>query len=316
VQQQFHHGACFVPLQDVTMPAGGTLVAAVADALGVPLLDTAEFLPQIVAYLAGKELLLILDNFEHCLDAGGAEFAAGLLADLPDIKLLITSRAALNLLEEWRYPLAGMPAPTGGAPSEIESSAIVQLFADCARRAQGHFSLAEEWDGVAAICRLVDGMPLAVELAALWTATLPCSAIAAELARNLRILHSSMRDVPERHRSIQAVFDQSWMLLADEERSTLARLSVLRGGFTPAAARRQQGRRCPCLRHWRANRCSSSSPPDACVCRSCCDSMPKNGWQLRRTERRSARATVTPHTLWRSCRHAARHSAVGANCRR
>jgi predicted ATPase/DNA-binding CsgD family transcriptional regulator/Tfp pilus assembly protein PilF len=242
LRSRFAHGVCFVPVPaqvSPTLPAPAaavTVAAAVTDTLQVPLLDSADPAAQLVAHLSGKELFLILDNYEHLLTTGGAELAARLLAELPKLKLLVTSREALNLQEEWLYPLRGMSLPAGEDFAEVERSSVVQLFAERANRAKSRFSLADEYASVSQICRLVEGMPLAIELAAQWTSTMTCASIADELARNLRFLHSSLRDVPDRHRSIQAVFDQSWALLSVQERDTMQRLSVFRGGFEPLAA--------------------------------------------------------------------------------
>jgi predicted ATPase/DNA-binding CsgD family transcriptional regulator len=242
MQSHFPDGLCFAPLSAPASPdfpppaAAVTVAAAVSEVLHVPLLDSADPAAQLIAYLADKELLLILDNYEQLLPAGGTELAARLLVELPKIKLLVTSREALNLQEEWLYPLGGMSLPAGEDLAELQRSAAVQLFVERAIRAKGHFSLADEYASVAQICRLVEGMPLAIELAAQWTTALSCAAIVAELARSLHFLNTSLRNVPDRHRSIQAVFDQSWALLAMQERDAMQQLSVFRSSFDSAAA--------------------------------------------------------------------------------
>ena len=117
----------------------------------------------------------------------------------------------------------------------------VQLFADRAQRAQRRFSLENDHEHIVRICQLVEGLPLALEMAATWLKSLPCQAIADQIAHNLDFLTAPSRNVPDRHRSIRAVFGQSWQLLAARERDVFARLSVFRGGFTVEAAEHVAG---------------------------------------------------------------------------
>ena len=112
----------------------------------------------------------------------------------------------------------------------------VQLFAQSARRVQPDFSLPANQDCVLTICRLVEGVPLAIELAAAWMKVMPCTEIAEEIDQGLDFLTTSLRDVPTRHRSLRAVFDHSWRLLSGREREVFRRLSVFRGGFRKQAA--------------------------------------------------------------------------------
>lgn len=121
------------------------------------------------------------------------------------------------------------------------SYSAIRLFEACARRMRPDFSMDDEKEGAIRICRLVKGMPLAIELAASWTKTLTCAEIASEIQRNIDFLVTSLRNVPERHRSMQAIFDQSWKLLNVQERDALKRLSVFRGGFDRQAAEKVAG---------------------------------------------------------------------------
>ncbi len=166
------------------------------------------------------------------------------------MKLLVTSREVLNIQEEWLYAVQGLSFPTlpQTALSAVEGTAksladygAVQLFIERAGRMRRDFSLADEQADVVRICQLVDGMPLAIELAASWTKTLPCRVIAAEIEHNLDFLATRLRDVPERQRSMRAVFDQSWKLLGQKERDVFKRLAVFRGGFRYEAAQRVAG---------------------------------------------------------------------------
>ncbi|HVU12342.1 MAG TPA: LuxR C-terminal-related transcriptional regulator [Phototrophicaceae bacterium] len=181
-----------------------------------------------------KCMLLVLDNFEHLLD--GASVVAEMLAATPMLKILVTSREVLNLQEEWVRQIAGMSYPTSDADQPLEAYSAVQLFLDRARRIRGNFDLHEDSRSVVDICRLVEGMPLAIELAAGWLKTLSPAAVVAEIRRSSDILTTRSRNLPERHRSIRAVFNHSWRLMSPDEQEVFQKLSVFRGGFTREAA--------------------------------------------------------------------------------
>jgi predicted ATPase len=204
-----------------------------------------------------KEILLVLDNVEHLLE--GVGLLPELLQHAPNLKLLVTSRERLQLQGEWVVDLQGLPVPPSPprvttlptmmhrqSAADVETYSAVTLFVERAQRVG--FALSEQNRAdVARICQLVDGMPLAIELAATWAPALSCREIAQELEHNLNFLASSMRDVPERHRSLRAVFDHSWKLLSKAERHVLPRLSVFRGGFTREAAEQAAGASLPLL---------------------------------------------------------------------
>jgi predicted ATPase/DNA-binding SARP family transcriptional activator/DNA-binding CsgD family transcriptional regulator len=231
-QAAFADGCAFVPLQPVS--AASFLVSAIAEALQIPLQSQHNPLAQLCNILRDKQLLLVLDNLEQLLD--GVDCIGVLLAQAPRLTILATSREVLNLQEEWLYPLEGLKPPASESPNAIEVSSAVQLFVERAQQVRRDFSLAAERSAVMRICRLVEGLPLAIELAATWTRTLSCATIADEIARNLAFLETNLRNVPVRHRSVQAAFDQSWALLAEPERNVFARLAVFQCGFTRAAA--------------------------------------------------------------------------------
>ena len=161
------------------------------------LAGTGEPLAQVCQYLHDKAYLLVLDNLEHLL--AGLDILTTLLHLAPASKLLVTSREALNLREEWLYPVPGLAYPQATAADTPTDYAAVQLFADRARRVRRDFALADEYARVVRICQLVEGMPLALELAATWTKTLRCERIAAEIEQNLDFLSTRLRDLPERH---------------------------------------------------------------------------------------------------------------------
>jgi predicted ATPase/Flp pilus assembly protein TadD len=170
-----------------------------------------------------------------------------LLADCPRVKAVVTSRVRLGLASEWLLPLTGLPVPEPEDVAELESFDAVRLFVASARRVEPALNPAAEAAAIVDICRRVEGLPLALELAAAWTRVLSCQDIAAELERGAELLKSSDVEHPARHASIESVFDQSWRLLSERERQALARLSVFRGGFTPEAARAVGGVALPVL---------------------------------------------------------------------
>jgi predicted ATPase len=165
-----------------------------------------------------------------------------MLTFAPDLQLLVTSRQRLDLMEEWVMDVSGMELPAEDALGDLAASSAVRLFVQSARRAQVDFQLSEaNYPYVARICRLLQGAPLAIELAAAWVKLLSCQEIAAEISRSLDFLETSQRGYPERHQSLRAVFDHSWALLSPQERQSLQRLSIFRGEFHREAAQHVAG---------------------------------------------------------------------------
>jgi predicted ATPase/class 3 adenylate cyclase len=236
-QDRYRDGVVFVSLVGTapTRPeeAADLIVANLAGALGVSLAVPRDPLELLGDHLAARELLLVLDNMEQLQHA--AEVVATLLQLAPGLQVLITSRRRLGLDAEWLVEVAGLPYP----PSEDEDLRdyeAVQLFEDRARLIRPGFGSAADEKDVARICRLVAGVPLAIELAARWMRSTTPAVIADRLASDLDLLATSAPDVERRHQSLRSVIDWSWQLLTDEERRVLARLSVLRGGFDLDAA--------------------------------------------------------------------------------
>lgn len=219
--------ACFVPLAPLGSPED--LVPAVMAALGLPAGEWPR--RQLLAALRPKRLLLVMDNFEHLL--AGAGLIAEVLAAAPQVKVLVTSRERLNLPGEWLVEVEGLS-------SDAAEDDAAQLFAQSARRVSRTFRLdAATAPQVRRICRLVEGLPLGIELAAAWTRLLSCQEIADELERSLDLLgaaEAGARGVPARQRSLRAAFEHSWSSLGAEERLALGRLAIFRGGFDRAAA--------------------------------------------------------------------------------
>lgn len=240
----FAHGVFFVALATVSDASG--VLAALAEAVGLQFSDAQSPQQQLLDHLADKALLLVLDNFEQLLTASptGAPQSealaviATLLAQAPAIKLLVTSREALTLREEWFHPISGLSLPPANAIQTLSANQYdaVRLFDQCARRASTTFSLAAEAQTVVQICRLVEGMPLAIELAAAWLKVLTVEDVAKEIEHDLDILATQYRNVPERHRSLRIVFEQTWQRLSVAEQTLLGNLAVFEGGFSYDAA--------------------------------------------------------------------------------
>ncbi|MFN8468118.1 MAG: tetratricopeptide repeat protein [Caldilineaceae bacterium] len=249
------HGAWFVNLQPIQSGQEfsgaivGAIVGAIADAMGVVLSGHDTPQRQLLHYLRDKHLLLLLDNFEHVLD--GTVLLAEIMQQAPAVKLLVTSRVALSLPQEWLYPVEGLPFPAAyhgdHQDQTVEASAAVRLFVERARQLVPSFSLPDNQAAVVEICRLVDGLPLAIEMAASWTKTLRCSEIAAEIRHNLNQLTSTLRHVPRRHSSMQAVLTQTWDHLTADEQTLFKQLAVFRGGFAREAAEEITGASLPLL---------------------------------------------------------------------
>jgi predicted ATPase len=232
---EYKNGVVFVPLASVESPT--LFVSTIIESIGFQMAGEVPPREQLLGYLREKETLLIFDNFEHLLDA--AELLGEIANRSPGVKILTTSRERLNLRGEWLFEVMGMPEPKFPETGEIGHQDAIQLFTQSAQRIDSSFSLSEvDREHLTRIWRLVGGMPLALELAASWVRTLSLGEIAEELDIGIGFLSSSLRDIPERHRSIQVVFDTSWQLLTDQEKGVFKKLSVFRSGFGRAAADR------------------------------------------------------------------------------
>ncbi|MFL5807379.1 MAG: helix-turn-helix domain-containing protein, partial [Roseiflexaceae bacterium] len=214
---------------------------AIAEALGVPIQGSRPILDQLMVGLRERSLLLLLDNLEHLLgsDSGDALVAlvGRILAEEPGVALLATSRERLRMRDEWVLELGGLALPATDSGPHLERTEAVRLFVERAQRVTPDFALrAENRAAVGHICRRLEGMPLAIELAAAWTRGLTPHEIVAEIDQALDFLAQRNRDTPIRHRSMRAALDHSWNLLANDEQHALACLSVFRGGCERDAA--------------------------------------------------------------------------------
>jgi len=236
--------ACFVDLTRIAAPE--LIVSALGAALGYAFpAGAGDAGDQLCAYLREKELLLLVDNFEHVLPA--AAFIAKLLSQAPRVRVLATSREPLRLSGETQVALSGMELHAGEVGERGLEPGAVELFVASARRVRADFDAARELPAIVEICRAVHGMPLGIVLASSWVAVLGPRDIASEIQRSPDFLRDDRLDLPVRQRSLRAVFDHSWALLGPEDRDIFARLSAFRGGFTRAAAEFVTGARLPNL---------------------------------------------------------------------
>lgn len=226
--------AAFAPLTHVS-----DILSVVIHSLSLVVSNSETALEQLLEYLSHRNLLLIIDNFEHLLD--GSTLMVDILREAPDVKILVTSRQELNLQEEWVRRLTGLTYPESSETNPDTSYDALNLFFERAHQVQGSYSEQELYNHAVRICQIVDGMPLAIELAVSWLRVLTPSEIEHEIQCTIDFLETNFRNFPERHRSIQAVFEQSFHLCSTKEQEVFKRLCVFRGGFTRAAAERVTG---------------------------------------------------------------------------
>jgi predicted ATPase/DNA-binding SARP family transcriptional activator len=247
----FSHGVAFTPLASVGSVEAA--IPAMAGAIRLSFYGPSDPRDQLLNALRDKQMLLILDNVEQLLGEGPlqasfVELVVEILQRAPGVKLLVTSREALNLQGEWVFEVGGLAFPETEQTERSDEYAAVALFIQRARRASPGFASNEaDLAAIAQLCRLVEGMPLAIELAATWLRVLSPAEIAEEIEASLDFLSASVRDLPERHRSMRVVFDQTWQRLSAREREVLSQLSVFRGGFTRQAAEQVAGASLPVL---------------------------------------------------------------------
>lgn len=228
---QYQDGLFFVSLAAAN--DRDTLLVALAQAVEMPLQGVSDIQAVLLPFLAAKHLLLVLDNFEQLVDE--ADLLLALLTAVPHLQVLVTTREPLNLQAEWRLQLDGLPFPDDNA-ADWAAFPAVQLFMQTASRIRSDFVPGEQQAAINRICQLVEGMPLALEMAAAWVRLMELPQIAAQIADNLNLLIAAARDIPERQRSIHAVFAQSWALLTAPTQQTLAQLAIFQSSFSLEAA--------------------------------------------------------------------------------
>lgn len=242
-QSGFAEGGAMVELAGLR--EGELLAGSMAAALNLPFAAAADPQQALLAALRPWRLLLYIDNAEH-LEASVAALVAKILQDCPGVTLLVTSQAPLKLAEEQVYRLGALAFPTSGAELDSPSAALlfgaVALFCERAAAADRRFRLdAETLPAVLAIVRGLDGVPLALELAAARISLLGVQGVAQRLAERLSLLRQNRRDAPERQQTLEAALAWSHDLLNPEQQAALRRLAVFAGGFTLDMARRLLG---------------------------------------------------------------------------
>ncbi len=263
----FPDGIYFLSL--TSLDSAETIIAMMAERLGFTFYVEGNSKKQLLDALQDRQTLLVLDNVEHLVDTGGdtdggqhgnlpAQLGSELialvteiLAGSPHLKIVMTSRARLNMHGEHLFSLGGLHFPEQlgslAARGTAESSRLdlasdteysaVQLFVQCARRLQADYVLLDQdWPAVVRICQLVQGMPLGILLAAAWMDIYTPAEIAEEINRSFDFLAADLPDLPLRQRSIRAAIDRSWRMLAPQEQQLFERLSIFRGSLSRRAA--------------------------------------------------------------------------------
>ena len=228
-EKSFAGGIYFVPLETAT--TFDQVVQTISGVLG--LMASPKPLDVLLERIGQHPMLLVLDNFEQLLTIGNQAVLviSSLLNACPNLKLLITSRERLELEEEFVWSLSGLSV------SDVSSSDAVLLFTERAKRARLDFALTEnDLADVVQICQLLNGAPLAIELAAAWVKTMSPKQIAAALLESFDLLETGLRNISERHRSLRIVFEHSWNLLGAQHQIVLSQLAVFQGGFQREAA--------------------------------------------------------------------------------
>jgi predicted ATPase/DNA-binding SARP family transcriptional activator len=233
---EFQDGSSFIPLAPLV--SAETVATTAATALGLSLTGKEQSEEELLNYLQDRKTLLLVDNFEHLLEAAG--LVADILETSPKSKVLVTSREPLELPGETVYEVGGLALPVD--EHNLEDYDAVQLFLRSARRSYADFALMpQDRPYLVRLVRLLEGSPLAIELASAWVRLLSLEELVEEISQNVHLLSADEPQRPERHRSLKAVFEHSWSLLSPEEQSVLAALSVFRGGFERAAAQEVAG---------------------------------------------------------------------------
>jgi predicted ATPase len=232
----FADGVCFVPLAAVSEPA--MVPAALAQALGVRESSAQPLMATIHTFLRDKYLLLVLDNFEPVVQA--APLVSDLLTNAACLKVLVSSREALRLYGEHWFPVGSLATPDMAALPPLESLrtyAAVQLFVQRAQAVRTEFALtSDNAEPVARICAALDGLPLAIEMAAVRVKWLEPQALLAQLSERLSLLGVTARERTQRQQTLWGAIDWSYDLLDDAERRAFCALGVFVGGCTPVAA--------------------------------------------------------------------------------
>jgi predicted ATPase/DNA-binding SARP family transcriptional activator len=232
----FLDGVTFLPLAALQSPA--YLNTTLGETLNIRFEGEEPTLAQLIHHLEKKEMLLVLDNFEHLVDRTSLAFLARILEAAPGIKILLTSRERLRLRDEQVLDLGGLPYPPMGTDEEIAFSyGSIQLFFQHAERVRQDYSPSpEDLRAIIQLCKLLDGMPLGIELAAAGVRYFPPREILHQLQEKVDLEFSQTHDRPDRHQNLHSVFEHSWSLLTDDEQQITRRMAVFQGPFDLEAA--------------------------------------------------------------------------------
>ncbi|MEZ4620795.1 MAG: tetratricopeptide repeat protein [Caldilineaceae bacterium] len=243
----FRDGIFLIRLERIALDQ--LLPSVIATTVNYTFQGTLDQTKQLLQYLHNRHLLLILDNFEHLLSQ--SSLLHEILEQAPHVKLLVTTRERLEFMGEWLFPIKGLPYPQGQGNEKAEKltpatraiDAIawheypaVKLFIHTAQAILPSFVPTEEEAPILQICQTVEGLPLGIQLAAAATYVHSCQQIADSFQRNLDFVNTTMRNMPERHRSLRAAFENSWQLLSATEKTAFCSLAVFTNGFTEEQA--------------------------------------------------------------------------------
>ena len=236
--ESYKQGVFFIPLAPISSKE--FIIQSIAEALRFPLSTQEDPKDQLLTYLRNKQMLLVMDNFEHIMESTG--LVREILEKAPGVSVLATSRQKLNILGETVFNISGLDIPKAKTVEDAIEASSVELFVQSAEQVKPGFSLTEgDLPALYKILNLVQGMPLGILLAAAWVDMLGLDEIAEEISQNFDFLETEMEGIPERQRSIRAVFEYSWNLLGETEKEYFIKLSVFKGGFSRLAAKEIAG---------------------------------------------------------------------------
>lgn len=233
-EKVFTHGACFVPLAQ--LDSADDIYRAIAAVLNLSFQGSVDYKTQLLNYLTHREILIILDNVEHLLPAAAEKIHALLLAARQAV-IVLTTTVRINLSSEYVFPVLGLDYPRAESDPENGSFGAMDLFIHSAYR--NGITLQEPdllWTN--RICRMLEGNPLAITLAAPLLRSISCAEVAKGIKAGIDLLATTQSDIPERQQSFRSLYDYSWNHLTEKEQSLLRKLSVFRGGFQREAAER------------------------------------------------------------------------------
>jgi len=233
VLAQFKDGVYWVALSGVDTI--DLLPFTIAEALNFNFYGETSPHKQLADFLKEKHMMLVLDNFDHLVK--NAQFLEEILNSAKQVTCLVTSQEKLNLQRERLFFLDGMDFSSDTASENLDTNEAVQLFMSGAKRINPGFQPnRQNYEEIAFICQMLEGSPLAIELASAWVDTLSCKEVGEEIRKTLDFLSTSMKDAPERQRSLRASFEYTWHWFGNSERTAFINLSVFFSGFTKTAA--------------------------------------------------------------------------------